>query len=128
MTIFNAHGVLTFRARHRIRESLKGGGGILYYLYLSSNLLFFTPRTNRLTCHDRILRIFSYLLMRLLFICAVQKQGLSSGKEFIDGRRLITFADIYFIAEIVPFARERIKSLVLGSIDWSQYPITKGKI
>ena len=38
MTIFDAHGVLTFRARHRIRESLKGGGGILYYLYLSSNL------------------------------------------------------------------------------------------
>ena len=40
MTIFDAHGVLTFRARHRIRESLKGGGGILYYLYLSSNLLW----------------------------------------------------------------------------------------
>ena len=40
MTIFDAHGVLTFRARHRIRESLKGGGGILYYLYLSSNLFF----------------------------------------------------------------------------------------
>ena len=38
MTIFDAHGVLTFRARHRIRESLKGGGGILYYLYLSSKL------------------------------------------------------------------------------------------
>ena len=38
MTIFDAHGVLTFRAKHRIREPLKGGGGILYYLYLSSNL------------------------------------------------------------------------------------------
>ena len=42
MTIFDAHGVLTFRARHRIRESLKGGGGILYYLYLSSNLEYIT--------------------------------------------------------------------------------------